>query len=57
MKLIGFKIKKFKIKMINTFKVPLGGSVFFAFLYLGSAKMQNTRCRCPVAHVHLGTVT
>lgn len=57
MKLIGFNIKKLQIKLINTFKVPLGGNVFFAFLYLESSKMQNTRCRCPVAHVHLGTVT
>ncbi len=53
----GFKITKLQIKMINTFKVPLGGDVFFAFLCLESAKMQSTRCRCPVAHVHLGTVT
>ncbi len=57
MKPTGFKITKLQIKMINTFKVPLGRGVFFAFLCLESAKMQNTRCRCPVAHVHLGTVT
>lgn len=57
MKPTGFKITKLRIKMINTFKVPLGRGVFFAFLCLESAKMQNTRCRCPVAHVHLGTVT
>ena len=53
----GFKIKKLQLKMMNIFKVPLGRGVFFAFLRLEITKIGNTRCRCPVAHVHLGTVT
>lgn len=53
----GFKIKKLQLKMMNIFKVPLGRGVFFAFLSLEITKIGNTRCRCPVAHVHLGTVT
>ena len=52
-----FKNMKLGIKIINIFKVPLRGDVFFAFLCLESAKTQNSGCRCPVAHVHLGTVT
>lgn len=57
MKPKGFNIIKLKIKMINILKVPLRGDVFFAFLCLESAKTQITRCRCPMAHVQLGTVT
>ena len=53
----GFKIKKLQLKTINTFKVPLRGGVFFAFLCLESQIIEHTKCRCPVAHVHLGTVT
>ncbi len=53
----GFKIKKLQLKTINTFKVPLRGGVFFAFLCLESQIIEHTKCRCPVDHVHLGTVT